>query len=188
MRVIAGDFRGRRLISPEGRDVRPTIDRVKEAIFSILTYDVDGAVVLDLFSGSGNLGIEALSRGASFCYFVDISKKSIELTHQNIGIVGAEAKSKVLHSDYRRAVSAIAKQEGNIDLVFIDAPYNMCEYGEVLSVFFEEGKGLLSGEAIIIIERDKRNGGYELPNGLELLKTRKYGQTEIDVITKKEQI
>jgi 16S rRNA (guanine(966)-N(2))-methyltransferase RsmD len=183
MRVIAGDYKGRRLISPEGRDVRPTIDRVKEAIFSIVNDYVEDAVVLDLFSGSGNLGIEALSRGASFCYFVDLAKKSVELTHKNIEIVGAEGKSKVLLSDYRRAAAALAGHGKKIDLVLIDAPYNLCEYDEVLSVFREEGSGLLAEGAVIVLERDRHHGGYPLPEGLELLKSRKYGQTEIDIIS-----
>jgi 16S rRNA (guanine(966)-N(2))-methyltransferase RsmD len=186
MRVIAGEYRGRRLISPEGRDVRPTIDRVKEAMFSILAGAVEDAVVLDLFSGSGNLGIEALSRGAKFCYFVDAAKKSIDLIRKNIEIVGAEARSKVVHSDYRRAIEVLLAKRERIDLILIDAPYNMCEYDEILSAFEKEGGSILSEDAVMVIERDRKHGGYALPAGLKPEKTRKYGQTELDIITKEQ--
>ena len=84
MRVITGLARGRKLVTLEGEDVRPTTDMVKEAIFSVIQFDIEGSVVLDLFSGSGQLGIEALSRGAKYCRFVDKSQASAEITRQNV--------------------------------------------------------------------------------------------------------
>ena len=90
MRVITGDYKGRKLETPEGWDIRPTSDKVKESIFNILMNDTYGAVFCDLFSGTGSLGIEALSRGAERCYFCDSSRESIRLTIHNLKHVGAE--------------------------------------------------------------------------------------------------
>ena len=88
MRVITGEARGRRLVTLEGEDVRPTTDRVKEGMFNIIQFDIEGALVLDLFSGSGQLGIEALSRGARHCNFVDASNRSLDVTRENLKSVG----------------------------------------------------------------------------------------------------
>ena len=93
MRVITGEARGRRLVTLEGEDVRPTTDRVKEGMFNIIQFDIEGALVLDLFSGSGQLGIEALSRGARHCNFVDASNRSLDVTRENLKSVGFEKRS-----------------------------------------------------------------------------------------------
>ena len=95
MRVITGLARGRKLVTLEGEDVRPTTDMVKEAIFSVIQFDIEGSVVLDLFSGSGQLGIEALSRGAKYCRFVDKSQASAEITRQNVTACGFVRDSAV---------------------------------------------------------------------------------------------
>lgn len=121
MRVITGSARGRRLLSPEGFDVRPTTDKVKESIFNILQFDLPDAVVLDLFAGSGQLGIEALSRGAECCYFVDSSKKSLETVKANVDLCRFNDKAKVVFSD---SFAFLKSTDCKFDIVLLDPPYN----------------------------------------------------------------
>lgn len=121
MRVITGSARGRRLLSPEGFDVRPTTDKVKESIFNIIQFDLADAVVLDLFAGSGQLGIEALSRGADTCYFVDSSKKSLETVKANIDLCRFNDQAEVVFSD---AFTFLKSTGIKFDIVFLDPPYN----------------------------------------------------------------
>ena len=119
MRVITGIARGKRLVTPDTYDVRPTSDKVKEALFSALQFDIEGRRVLDLFAGSGQLGIEALSRGAKSCVFVDNSRASINLVKKNLEITGLEDNAKVIQSDFS---SFAAMSRDTFDLVFLDPP------------------------------------------------------------------
>ena len=118
MRVVAGEFKGRRLQAPRGRRTRPTADRVREALFSMLG-DVSGARVLDLYAGSGALGIEALSRGAESAVFVERDQQALAAMRRNLEAVGAEAD--VRRQDVSRF---LARTEGTFDLVFCDPPYD----------------------------------------------------------------
>ena len=117
MRVITGTCRGRRLLEPVGRDVRPTTDQVKEAMFNIIQFDVEGRKVLDLFAGTGQLGIEALSSGAADCLFVDSAKDSVRLVQENLRRCGLAAR--VLQCD----ALGILKSGEKFDLIFLDPPY-----------------------------------------------------------------
>ncbi len=129
MRVITGSKRGRRLKTLEGVDVRPTTDKVKESIFNIIQFDIEGRKVLDLFAGSGQLGIEALSRGASFCTFVDSSRASLGVTSENIKSVGFDKESKTVLSD---ALSFLDRDLNRYDLAFLDPPYKAGLMNETL--------------------------------------------------------
>lgn len=120
MRVITGSARGRRLIAAEGMDVRPTTDKVKESLFSIIQFELEGRSVLDLFAGSGQLGIEAISRGAKKAVFVDSNKKSVEIIKQNISLVRFEKESTVVFSD---AFSFLSVTNEKFDIVILDPPY-----------------------------------------------------------------
>ena len=120
MRVITGTARGRRLITLAGDTVRPTSSRVKEALFSILQFELEGRRVLDLFAGSGQLGIEALSRGAKSCTFVDASRESLGVTEKNLDSTGLRASAKTVLSD---AVAYLDRTDAVYDVVFIDPPY-----------------------------------------------------------------
>ena len=100
MRIITGEFRGRKIEAPRGMDVRPTSDMIKEAMFNVLMNHVSGAVCVDLFAGTGNLGLEAISRGAEKCYFCDNSRESIKFIKMNIEKCGAEERSQVIFGDY----------------------------------------------------------------------------------------
>lgn len=121
MRVITGEARGRRLFTLEGEDVRPTADRVKEAMFSIIQFELEGSTVLDLFAGSGQLGIEALSRGAKRCTFVDSSNRSLEVVKQNLKAVGFEKRAGVFLGD-AKMYADLSREK--FDIVILDPPYN----------------------------------------------------------------
>ncbi len=120
MRVITGSARGRRLEALEGEDVRPTTDRIKEAVFSIIQFETEGRSFLDLFAGSGQMGIEALSRGADKAYFVDNSKKSVDIVRRNLQRTGLEENAKVFSMDFQ---SFLAINTAKFDIVFLDPPY-----------------------------------------------------------------
>ncbi len=147
MRVITGTARGRRLISPEGLDVRPTTDKVKESLFNIIQFDLEGAVVLDLFSGSGQLGIEALSRGAEKVVFVDSSRKSLDVVKKNIDLCKFSDKSVAVLSD---AFTFLKTTKEKFDIVFLDPPYRkkLCDASlELLS-------DCLNKNAVVICETE----------------------------------
>ena len=177
MRIISGKYRGRKLNSPQGREVRPTTERVKEAIFSIILPYLDEAVVLDLFAGSGGLGIEALSRGAKHVYFCDISEKSIAVIRQNVETLDVSSDVTLLNCDFKRVSNRINKK---IDIVLVDAPYNMCEYSAILDTISDGN--YLADDALILIERDRSKAGYEISEKFVLNKTKKYGNTEVDIL------
>jgi 16S rRNA (guanine(966)-N(2))-methyltransferase RsmD len=172
VRVIAGELGGRKLVAPSGDATRPTADRVREALFSMLG-DVSGARVLDLYAGSGALAIEALSRGASEAVLVDSSKGAVDAIRRNLSSLGIEA------SVYRRDVPAWFAS-GSVgkpyDLVFADPPYDSAlAVGPLLA---ERLPPMLSPEALIVTESDKRTP-LELP--FELLRERTYGDTRIAI-------
>ena len=121
MRIITGSARGRRLLSPEGFDVRPTTDKVKESLFNILQFELEGREVLDLFAGSGQLGLEALSRGAKSAVFVDSSPRSLDIVKKNIRLTGMEVQASAVAGD---AFSFLAATDRKFDLVFLDPPYD----------------------------------------------------------------
>ncbi len=145
MRVITGSARGRRLNSPEGYDVRPTTDKVKESIFNIIQFTVSDAVVLDLFAGSGQLGIEALSRGAEKCVFVDFSPKSLAVVKSNIELCRFAQQSSVVSSDY---ISFLKTTSEKFDIVFLDPPYNKGMCNNALEIL----PRVLNDDAIVICE------------------------------------
>ena len=129
MRVITGSARGRRLETLEGEDVRPTTDRIKEAVFSIIQFQTEGRRFLDLFAGSGQMGIEALSRGAKEAVFVDSAKKSIETVKRNLKATKLEENAKVFQTDFR---SFLSMNSSRFDIVFLDPPYRTGALQEAL--------------------------------------------------------
>lgn len=129
MRIITGSARGRKLYSLEGNDVRPTTDRVKESLFNILQFAVEGRAFLDLFAGSGQIGLEAISRGAESCVFVDASKKSAAVIEKNIEATGFSEKSKLINADSTVYIKHTAEK---FDIAFLDPPYRMGLIAETL--------------------------------------------------------
>ena len=170
MRVVAGEFRGRRLAAPRGARTRPTADRVREALFSMLG-DVSDARVLDLYAGSGALGIEALSRGAESAVFVERDAQALAALRRNLAAVGADAE--VRRQDVARF---LAHPDARFDLVFCDPPYDGAP--RVAAPLSEALPALARENARIVTESDKRNP-LLLP--LPLLVERAYGDTRIAI-------
>lgn len=129
MRVITGSARGRKLITLQGEDVRPTTDRVKEAVFSIIQFQIEGRRFLDLFAGSGQMGIEALSRSAAMAVFVDTRREAVETIKENLHNTGLEKNARVLQMD---AMAFLAQKNDPFDLVFLDPPYRSGALQQVL--------------------------------------------------------
>jgi 16S rRNA (guanine966-N2)-methyltransferase len=174
MRVIAGTHKGRLLKAPKGERTRPTSDRVREALFSILGESVQAATVLDLFAGSGALGIEALSRGAASAAFVDEAQSAVSVIADNLEALGLEGE--VIRMPALRALACTPVTARQYDLVFIDPPYRLASaLGPELSVAL---KPLLSANARVVTESDRRDPlALELPLQLE----RRYGDTLIRI-------
>jgi 16S rRNA (guanine966-N2)-methyltransferase len=159
MRVIAGKYRSRRLQSLPGMDLRPTADRLRETLFDVLTAGnpsaLEGTVWLDLYAGTGAVGIEALSRRAGMIHFVDVSSRAIELIKKNLRSLGQEAGFRVLKQDSLRALRELEAANVQADFVFLDPPYRMEEaYRQTLEAL--SGSRLLKMEAIVIAEHAKR--------------------------------
>ena len=121
MRVISGSARGRRLKELPGMDTRPTTDQVKESIFNIIQFDIEGRKVLDLFAGTGQMGIEALSRGAAHATFVDVAPAAAKIVRENVELTRFADVSKVMQSDWRGFLSSCREK---FDLIFLDPPYH----------------------------------------------------------------
>ncbi|MDR0903724.1 MAG: 16S rRNA (guanine(966)-N(2))-methyltransferase RsmD [Ruminococcus sp.] len=169
MRVITGTKRGRRLKTPEGLDVRPTTDKVKESIFSIVQFAVPGAVVLDLFAGTGQLGIEALSRGASKCLFVEKAMKTAILTEENVNLCGFGDKSAIKRTD---AASFLKNCPYWFDIAFLDPPYDSNLLADCLPLLASH----MSDNGIVIAEHDGSFIPDESYGELRLVKQYRYGQ------------
>jgi 16S rRNA (guanine966-N2)-methyltransferase len=174
MRVITGSARGVHLKTPAGLDTRPTTDRVKENLFNIIQFETPGARVLDLFAGSGQLGIEALSRGANAAVFIEHGKEAFDIVKQNLKATKLQDKAQVIQTD---AFSYLDTCRGKFDLIFLDPPYS----GKILEkalVFISE-IDILSDGGIIICERSiEKNELPELAN-FTRSKDYKYGKTLI---------
>jgi 16S rRNA (guanine(966)-N(2))-methyltransferase RsmD len=174
VRIVAGRWGGRRLTTPKGTTVRPTADRVREALFSILGDFVQDARVLDLFAGSGALGLEALSRGAARATFVDSSAASVAAVRANLEALGGEAE--VRRGDALRFLGAAKGQTRQYDLVLLDPPYRLAErLGRELS---EALPAVLAPAALVVSESDRR---APLQLDLPLRDERRYGDTLIRI-------
>lgn len=174
MRIIAGDKRGCAISAPKGMDTRPTLDRVKESLFGILQFDIYGKRVLDLFAGSGALGLEAVSRGARSAVFCDSARNSIDTVNANIKKLGYEDKCRVYNCDWERAVSAMASKGDRFDMVFIDPPYGAGIAGKAATALYD--KGLLAEGFIIALEHDSKLPPVMEYDRLEIYDVRHYGE------------
>lgn len=169
MRVITGTKRGIRLETLEGEAVRPTLEKTKEAIFSAIQFDIEGRRVLDLFAGSGQLGIEALSRGAERAVFIDSSAQSIEIVKQNVKKTGLEKQSVICRAD---AVSFIKNTKETFDIAFLDPPYKSSALNEALASVFLK----MSDYGIIVCEHSSDEEMPQGLNGFSISKQYKYGK------------
>lgn len=177
MRVISGSARGSRLSSIDSELTRPTLDRVKESLFNILQNDIKDSVVLDLFAGSGALGIEALSRGASKAYFCDKNKHAINMIKQNLEKTRFLEKSVIFNKDFKQCLDEINQK---VDIIFIDPPYKDNLSVESVKIIIE--KGILNKDGIMIIETDeicRDERGLEDLKNIRIADKRKYGRVNL---------
>lgn len=179
MRIISGTAGGRKLETPENTDIRPTTDMVKEALFSAIQFEIEGSAVLDLFAGTGQLGIEALSRGAKRAVFVDSSENSLSIVRRNLERSGFEAE--VLKSD---SIEYISNTGDKFDIAFLDPPYSVGLLQKALPMVSK--KTVRSG--IIIAESPyKEEVPQKLDNGFMLKKQKKYGKLMLSFYRVKEE-
>ncbi len=173
MRIIAGTCRGRSFEAPEGLTTRPTLDRVKEAVFGSIQFDVPGAVMLDLFTGSGNMGLEAASRGAKRVICVDMDPRCAALVEKNARKLGLMPPVEVLCMDYGAALTRLKSQGVQADLVYLDAPY-----ASGLSLLAAERifrEGLVSPEGRVFVEHEQKCPPAPVKGVFRIKRTRKYG-------------
>ncbi|TNF45611.1 16S rRNA (guanine(966)-N(2))-methyltransferase RsmD [bacterium] len=176
MRIIAGTARGRSLKCPRGAKVRPTPDRVREAIFSILGQRVQGSIVLDLFAGTGALGLEALSRGAEYTVFVEKDRTALRFLRENIGSCGFEDLSRVVKSPVVPYLNS-AELPDDLGLVFVDPPYREREGIKTLLALSKHAKSLSSG--LIVYEHSPVDEPNPVPGNLAVVDRRNYGDTSV---------
>lgn len=177
MRIIAGSAKGRKLISPKGDNVRPTLDSVRESLFNILAPNLEGARLLDIFAGTGALGIEGLSRGAAHCAFVDSSSQSLGIIRQNLTATGFTEKAKLLRLNAPSKLGEVARPGGPFDIIFADPPYTFDKYEKLMAAITDFD--LLNEGGIVVIEHAIRGPKIEAPPSLTLSRTEKYGETAL---------
>ncbi len=161
MRVITGIAKGKRLKPLDSMDIRPTTDRVKEAVFSAIQFDIEGRVFLDLFAGSGQMGIEALSRGARFAYFVDSSPEAIKICSENVVSAGFKDSSLIVRRDANSFLSSLSEK---VDIAFLDPPYKT---------------GLLEASALKVADYMKDSGIIICEHPLEEVLPENFGEFKI---------
>ena len=182
MRVISGTAKGRRLASFHGDRIRPTADRIKEALFNILNSSfgsLEDRQVLDLFSGTGNLGIEALSRGAAKAVFIDENPKSVAILKKNIDICGFAGRSEIIISTVEAGIRILSRKGYRFNLVFLDPPYGKGLVTKTLNDLANDT--ILEEEAIVIAEHSSREVPPDEYGYLTLSDRRKYGDTGVSL-------
>lgn len=183
MRIIAGEARGRKLLSPEGLNTRPSSDRLKEALFGNIQFGLKGAVVLDLFSGSGAMGLEAVSRGAAMAYCNDNNAASVRCIVENVQNLGFTDRVQVSQKDFAAAIGDLAARGVKFDYVFLDPPYGEDAGERALERI--AAAGLLMEEGVLFWEHER---DFPVPLsklqdwGYELRKTKKYGKAGLTAL------
>lgn len=174
MRINSGKYKYRNVVLPD--DIRPTTAKVREAMFSMMYGHIEGAYVLDLFAGSGSLGLEALSRGAEFCYFNEISRKNLPILKGNIANCGAEHECKVYNKDFRKCLANI---EPGLDIIIMDPPYAAGYYDEAFDLINEYE--LLNPGGIVVAEHLYDNPLQDNYGKLVKIREKKYGTIGVDI-------
>lgn len=173
MRIISGKYKGKKLFGFDIDGTRPTMDRVKESMFGIIQNSIDDSVCLDLFAGSGSLGLEALSNGARECYFVENNKEMFRILEKNVNGI---SNCILVNKDYLYALQEFCRKEIRFDVIFLDPPYKLCLINSVLDFIYDNK--LLNENGIIVceyeIENVKCDYYYELKN-------RKYGEKKVTI-------
>jgi 16S rRNA (guanine(966)-N(2))-methyltransferase RsmD len=185
MRIISGAARGTKLNTLDGTSTRPTLDRVKEPLFSILQNNLQDAMVLDLFSGSGALGLEAISRGSKFAVLCDKNIEAIKVINSNVSKTRFENNTKIINMDFMKCLQELAKEKIQFDLIFLDPPYDS-EYASQATKEILNQKLLLPNGIIIIETDDLRREENLLDNlNINIIDKRKYGKVNLVFLSRK---
>lgn len=177
MRIVAGEFRSRVIKAVEGEGTRPTTDKIKEAIFSRIGPYFEGGIMLDLFGGSGNMGLEALSRGMEEVYFCDMNYKAIQTIKQNAVTLGVEKRCHINKGDYLTMLKRMAQEEKQFDLIYLDPPYRKQQIHQILTFIHEHDLCKSAGD--IVCESLKEDTFHEEYGELHKVKDVTYGITRI---------
>lgn len=178
MKITSGKYKYRNLVIPRG--IRPTTEKVREAVFSMSAAWIEGASVLDLFAGSGAMGLEALSRGAAHCYFTEASRANFKVLIENIDNCGAGEESTVYNCDYQSAIERIGELGITMDVVFMDPPYEETDYYDKAMKKMQD-LGLLDEGSLIVAEHLYDNKLSDTYGNLRRIKEKKYGSIGVDV-------
>ncbi len=180
LRVISGTAKGHKLKTPKGMNTRPTTDMIKESLFNILQSHIPGARVLDLFAGTGSLGIEALSRGASLAVFVDSRIDCVSIIRENLEHTKLTTKAEIYRSDWKNALLKLGNSR-KFDVIFLDPPYHKNFLQQALNSL--SINDIINDEGIIAVERSKSDK-LEIAQNLELIEDRLYGETALSFYKK----
>lgn len=184
MRIISGLARGTKLYTLEGTETRPTLDRVKEPLFSIIQNNIPNANVLDLFAGSGALGLESLSRGAKKAILCDKSYKAIAIIKQNVEKTRLIEKAEVIQGDYKKVLNNLTDGEQKFDIIFLDPPYKQNIMPEIINKIIE--LNLLAEDGIVVAETDQEQVVEEIKNtNMNINDIRKYGRVILIFLNRK---
>lgn len=177
MRIISGSAKGRKILSPKSGITRPTLDRIKESMFDMIQNRVYGSKVLDVFAGTGSLGLESASRGATECYLIDRSDETYPLLRENIINLKFEDICKSFNMDSYEALRNFGKKSFVFDLIFIDPPYAKEMIPPAIDIIQQEG--LLHKEGLIVTKIDSKEEIYEGTDKIVLTRYKKYGNTTV---------
>lgn len=181
MQIITGKYRARKLVPVSADTTRPTLARVKESIFNLIQWDVEGSTVLDLFAGSGAYGVECISRGSKKVYFVDKEVKAVNAVKVNTR--GMAEDFEIICSDFESALSSLAGRGVKFDLIFLDPPYSS-DYA-VRSLELIQRLNLLAEKGIIVVEHEHQNDLQNISGCYIIEKSRKYGIAYVDILMEK---
>lgn len=179
MRVIAGTARGTKLKAPNNLTVRPTADRVKEALFSIIAPRVASALFIDFYAGSGAIGIESLSRGARFCIFVERTKGNVTLIKENLAKTKLEQNARIILASVEKAIVDLAAEKIMADLIYLDPPYDCKDILAVTNSIFRHK--IIADSGLLIVEHAHRNRQWA--EGFSGIRQKKYGDTCLTLIS-----
>lgn len=175
MRIIGGEARGRPIRLPAGCRIRPTADRVKESLFNILN-PIEGAYFVDIYAGCGNVGLEALSRGARGSVFLERDLRLVDAIRQNLRLLGFEGRGEVIAADAEQGLRRLGQRGERFDILFADPPYDKDFFPEILTCL--EGTGLMAENGVIVLQHSVReNPEKSLPRALVITDQRRYGDT-----------
>lgn len=186
MRIISGEFKGRRLETLYGSATRPTSDKIKESLFNIIGPYFEADTVVDLFAGSGSLGLEAVSRGVRHGYLVDNNEEAVRVIQENMDNLRLNGRVTVMNQSAQSALDYFQAHDIQINLLFLDPPYDMDVIEEILTVALD--KGVLSKRAIVVCETTKYKEFPDVIGSLEKIRDQKYGKTRLSIYQNTEEL